>query len=336
VGSRSAVARAAPRRAPHPPWLPRLWALGPSSTSTGAVGMARRTAATLGAVAAFLRPARVQGNWYAMATCAQQRDCMEWSLNPSSDCSAANGQCSESWEVCVTVRTRTVDHPNCPKADKGFSHYCDTVSCYDAYPPPPGAQEEGAFPFTQCQHGGPGQYLYFVFKDGPGCGMETEEWSEAVCETHSYDIHCFPRPRGFPTCSDYPAPHAGKECIWKVRLPPVCPDCECPTSSTSMSTTSNTTTIETTPTTTSSSPTTSDQESMPPDINSMLANPFDSVHEVAMGNHITVGTPLPVFLALAGVFGAVAGSIVVLSRRARARASARNAYRQLAPAESLE
>jgi len=296
------------------------------------MAMSRRTASVLGAAAALVTtPALVEGG--PMATCLEQDNCMDWTVEKSTECEFVDGVCDASFKVCVTVGLFDSAHPNCPKKDGSLSHYCNTGECYQQRPPPFGPKVEGkTLPFIQCQHGKADEELTFVFKDGPSCGRDKLTRSLEVCDGASVTINCAARKAGETTCEDALGRQGqeGKECIWKVKLPPsACPDCI--TTTTTVETTpeeETTTTTESTTGSTSESTepstgapedtTTSDQESM----SGVAIDPLGNLGLAEVGGNIAAGgMPALAFVAAAGVASAVAASLIALGRRARARTS---------------
>mmetsp|Transcript_34978 Transcript_34978/g.69452 ORF Transcript_34978/g.69452 Transcript_34978/m.69452 type:complete len:301 (-) Transcript_34978:251-1153(-) len=292
------------------------------------MAMPRRTTTTLGAAAALMTaPALVEGK--AMATCMDQFDCMDWTVDKSTECAALNGQCGETFKVCVTVHSYDpVTHPRCP--EKSFSHYCPAADCSANRPPTFGAAAGGTFPFVQCQHAKPGEEVTFVFKDGQGCGSAIMGEQIKLCQGNvNAQLSCAPRGANDRSCTNTPGvqvlSQVGKECIWKVALPNSCPECITTTATDEPSTTDEDTTTDesttTTDQTTTKKTTTSGQESMPGDTKSALADPFANVANAEVGSVISVGGMQAWAFAAAVAAGAVVTSALMsLNRRARAAA----------------
>jgi hypothetical protein len=154
-------------------------------------------------------PAAVQSA--AMATCAQQDKCLDFTIEEVTPGSTCAGDCD--FKVCMTVnqdpdagctKSGAISH-TCEKPDTGctpngggFDGITSTANIGDGY--------------TSCQIVTAGDTAEFLMKDGPGnCGPELT----------SGIATCMPLEDKYPTNGSCTG-NVDKECIWLVEVPASC------------------------------------------------------------------------------------------------------------------
>ena len=148
-----------------------------------------------------------------MQTCQAQSSCIAWSQTESPRSKCDMGDCE--WTICARLDLGG----DCAKsADDTVSHSCvlDPDTCNDSpnHFATATEVEELNNGYEQCQTGKPGQYMYFLFKDGRSCDLGGAGDFEGTID--GVALYCSPREGRITSCTGN-AP--GVECVWSLLVP---------------------------------------------------------------------------------------------------------------------